>query len=54
MLEESLPDSCHTIKDVTQNMMNLTKIVGAEKELNRLHIVETSAEMDSARSYHKY
>ena len=43
---ENVPDSCHTIKDVVQNIMNLltnrnvnlNKIIQAEK--NRLHICE--------------
>lgn len=50
-ITESQPDACHTIKDVLQNVMNLvtghkvdlSKIVVAEKEMNRLHILHRSS-----------
>ncbi|XP_069109797.1 uncharacterized protein [Argopecten irradians] len=56
-LQESLPDSCHTIKDVTQNIMNVItnrnvnihKIVISEKENNRSHVITSTAEETIAR-----
>jgi hypothetical protein len=56
-IEESKPDACHTLKDVTQNIMNLItsrktnveKIVLSEEHNGRLHIInnsERNAEMD--------
>lgn len=49
-IEESKTDACHTIKDVTQNIMNLItsrktnieEIVQSEKHNERLHVINTS------------
>ncbi|KAL5015772.1 hypothetical protein ScPMuIL_005361 [Solemya velum] len=48
---ECQPDACHTVKDVVQNVMNLvsgnkkvnlTKVIAAEKKMNRMHILTRS------------
>ena len=57
-LEETLPDACHTIKDVVQNVMflvtnrniNLQKLLKAEKEYNRFDPIKMEA--DSAGRRH--
>ncbi|MEW8547304.1 MAG: hypothetical protein AB2693_27670, partial [Candidatus Thiodiazotropha sp.] len=49
-VNESVPDCCHTVKDVVQNIMklltgnsiNLKKIVEAEKKMGRLQCLEVS------------
>ena len=49
-IEETLPDACHTVKDVVQNVMNLitnrninlNKIIKAEQESGRLDLAKLS------------
>ena len=56
-LEESLPDACHVIKDVVQNVMNLvsgrkvdlTKIANAESKMNRMHIINNTSDSETAK-----
>lgn len=54
-VNESLPDCCHTVKDVIQNIMkvvtgnyvDINKIVSAEKVMGRLHTLQRSSSLDT-------
>ena len=59
-LEESVPDACHTVKDVVQNIMNIItsknvntkKIIDAETALGRLDLDNVSSDPDNERRLH--